>query len=169
MELQGFYESVAQLSLTLFGLWFVVVELRADDLLDRPWLRRTTLHVSLSFLVPGVVSLASLLAVQVLVVWRVAFAVGGLAGLVANVRLATSQEGRRGPVPVTVWWASAVLYGLFIVVAVWRPGLQLGDTAVPALAQEGLLVTVQLLLTAAAAWQVFTSRLERADDLVSEG
>jgi hypothetical protein len=156
MELTQFYSAVAQLSFTLFGVWFLVVELGPDELLGRPALRRTTFHVSLGFLVPGVLALGSLLAVETLAMWRIVFGIGGVAGAVANVRLALSEDASAATVPIGTWWTAGVVYVLFAVVALFRPSITFGDVALAPLTQEGVLVTVQMLIGSFAAWRVFT-------------
>ena len=155
MELTEFYSAVAQLSFTLFGVWFLVVQLGPDQLLGDSALRRTTFHVSLGFLLPGVLALGSLLAVEALVMWRIAFGVGGVAGAISSGRMAVSRGTAAGPVPTPTWWMSGVVYALFAVVALFRPSVALGGVTLTPIAQEGLLVTVQLLIGAFAAWRVF--------------
>jgi hypothetical protein len=162
VELTEFYSAVAQLSFTLFGVWFLVVQLGPEELLGDPALRRTTFHVSLGFLIPGVLALGSLLAVEVLVLWRVVFALGGLAGAAATVRLAVSEDAADGPVPRVTWWVASVVYVLFVVVAVYRPAVTVGGVELSPLAEEGLLVTVQMVVGSFAAWRVFTMRSRRA-------
>lgn len=156
MELTEFYSAVAQLSFTLFGVWFLVVQLGPDQLLGDLALRRTTFHVSLGFLIPGVLALGSLLAVEALVMWRIAFGVGGVAGAAASVRMAVSRDIAGGPVPTPTWWVAAVVYALFAVVALLRPSIAVGSVTLAPIAQEGLLVTVQMLVGSFAAWRVFT-------------
>lgn len=157
MELQEFYSAVAQLSFTLFGVWFLVLEMGPEMLLGDSTLRRTTLHVSLGFLIPGMLALGSLLAVEgALVMWRISFGVGGLVGAIANVRLALSEDAARGPVPPAAWWLAGAIYAMFVVVAMFRPTVALGETTLAPLTQEGVLVTLQLLIGSFAAWRVFT-------------
>jgi len=118
-------------------------------------LRRTTFHVSLGFLIPGVVALGSLLAVESLVMWRIAFGVGGVGGAVASARFALSKDAPAGPVPIGTWWAAGAVYLLFAVVAMSRPSVTFGDVALSPITQEGVLVTVQMLIGSFAAWRVF--------------
>lgn len=155
MPLVDFYSAVAQMSFVMLGLWIVVIELGPDDLLTRRDLRRTVLHVSLGFLIPGIVSVGSLLAADSLVLWRVAFTLGGSVGAVSAARLAMSPDAVSSPVPRATWWFAAVVYALSVVVALTRPALAIGGTPFPALSQEGVLVTVQLVTGAFAAWRVF--------------
>jgi hypothetical protein len=164
VPLAQFYEAVAQLAFTLFGLWWVVLELALDDAVtDRP-VRRTVVHVSLVFLVPGVVSVASLLAVDALVVWRFVFGVGGALAAVATARFAVSAAAAAGPVSRVLWWLVCAVELGFVVVAVARPQPTLAGAALSPLTIEGTLVVTLLLLGVVAAWQVFSWHAEaRAD------
>ncbi len=163
VPLERFYEAVAQLAFTLFGLWWVVVELALADLARDRRTRRTMLHVSMVFLVPGVVSVASLLAADALVVWRLVFGVGGTVGAVATARFAASSDAAAGPVPRTLWWAVGAVEVSFVAVALFRPQPVVGGDALSPLTVEGALVVTLLLLGVAAAWHVL--RWQAADHL----
>lgn len=163
--LQDFYGAVAELSFALLGFWWVAFGLHRHELTAAPDRRRLTHHVSLGFLLPGLVALASLLAVSSPVLWRLGFGLGGIVGAVATVRLLSAT--RWSPVPRGVWHTSTVVYGLFVVGAVLPPRVAIGRAEVRALTVEGLLLAVQLGIGAVVAWQVFTMAPEDGREAAS--
>src|SRR4029453_881719 len=82
MDTSTFYSAASALCFTLLGFWWVVVQFRHAELTRDAAARRFTFLVSLHFIVPGLVSLASLLATGPM--WRIAFGLAGLTGLAAT-------------------------------------------------------------------------------------
>src|SRR5438552_14468664 len=72
---ETFYSSAAGVSFTLLGLWWVVVEFKHDDLVRDALHRRLSYNVMLYFLLPGIMSLMSLLAADTRLLWRISCAV----------------------------------------------------------------------------------------------
>ena len=167
MPLGQFYEAVAQLAFTLFGLWWVVVELALRDVVTDRTTRRTAVHVSMVFLVPGIVSVASLLAVDAPVLWRVVFALGGTVGALATGRFALSGAAD-GPVASWVWWLVVAVEVGFVVVAVSRPSPVVAGASLSPLTVEGALVVGLLLLGVVAAWHVFTWHADQRADALED-
>ena len=85
MDTDAFFSTASALCFTLLGFWWVVVQFRHDELTSDGPRRRLAFVVSLHFVIPGSMSLASLLAGDNGVLWRVAFASAGVLGLVAVV------------------------------------------------------------------------------------
>jgi hypothetical protein len=87
VDISAFYAVVAGINFTLLGLWWVAVLERAD--LRRAGSRAGQMAyvVSLQFLLPGTVALLSQVAPNVAFVWRTAFVLGGVAGVVGIVML----------------------------------------------------------------------------------
>jgi hypothetical protein len=141
-----FYSTVAQASFTLLALYWVLLQLRHDEWFGDAAYRRSAYDVSLYFLLPGMMSLLSLLAVQQANVWRVSFVVFGAVGVVESV-LIMARRGRLGAGDALMRVAdvaSIVLYGLVILIAFWRDlpndvGLDLRP-----LEAEGILVAALL-------------------------
>lgn len=129
-----FYQALTGTSFTLLGIWIAVVQVAHGGWRSDPARHATTLHVTLKFFLPGVLGLVSLLGATTGggFVWRIAFVLGGLAGLVEAVGYL------RGPgCPVAVRRlavADPVLYLLVVAVALVRPGA----LAVTPLQAEGL-------------------------------
>src|SRR5215467_7887753 len=81
MDLTAFFGVIPVVDFALLGLWWVAVQERAD--LRRPGTRRMSYLVSLQFTIPGTAALLALVDPQVTLVWRIAFGVAGVTGVVA--------------------------------------------------------------------------------------
>jgi hypothetical protein len=77
MDVTAFYGVMAGLSFTLLGLWWVACQSRMVWLVDRVG-RGMAYVVSLHFALPGGMSLLSLVAPDVPIIWRATFAVAGV-------------------------------------------------------------------------------------------
>jgi hypothetical protein len=145
---QDFYATVAQVSFTLLGLWWVLLQIRHDAWFGDVAYRRGVYDISLYFLLPGMMSLGSLLAVQEPTIWRVVFVVMGTLGVVESALLIAGMRGlpTRGPLVTAADWASLLVYALVVLVALWsRLPQELGLGLRP-LEAEGILVAVLLFL-----------------------
>lgn len=163
MDTSTFYATASALCFTLLGFWWVVVEYRHAELTRDPGSRTFTFLVSLHFIVPGLVSLASLLATGAL--WRVAFGLAGLTGMAAVIVGMRNVAARPGPLRGLgrAAWLGVPLYGLLTLVAavpdVARTSLQLEPLQV-----EGFILLVVLLLGILLAWTLFTGQLADAEE-----
>jgi hypothetical protein len=157
--LDSFYSTVASLSFALLGLWWVVVQFKADLWLTDPVRRRRAYGISLYFLLPGLMSLLSLLAAEATWLWRVGFGVAGVMGMIEAVTILAGRPtsgaagGTRAVTASHV--ATLILYALVVVVAAWiglpdALGLDLRSLVI-----EGILVTLILLLGVNLAWRYF--------------
>lgn len=153
-----FYAVAAQLSFVLLGLWWVVVQFRHDTMLATPAGRRRAYQVSLYFLLPGLMSLASLASERLTFLWQVGFGAAGLIGVIV-----TATGMRSTDSPRTRWAdaAALILYGLITVMAVAPTlpaslGLDLKGREVEALA-----ITLLLFLGTNVAWRAFVGSRER--------
>jgi hypothetical protein len=88
-DLVAFYATTSGLSFTLLGLWWVVADRRRPSFLDRDH-RRMAYVVSLHFMLPGAMSVLSLLDSGTYV-WRVVFALAGAAGAVGALLMSSGQ------------------------------------------------------------------------------
>ena len=84
-EFLWFYSATAQMSFVLLGFWWAVVTLKREEWFADPVRLRIAYLVTVHFLVTGIGSAVSLLAVQNSVIWRVGFGVGGAFGAIASV------------------------------------------------------------------------------------
>jgi hypothetical protein len=142
-----FYSFAAQASLTLLGLWLVVLRAWPSDWADDPDRRATGYHVSLYFMLPGFASALSLLSTEASFFWRAGFGLAAIVGAVENL----AMLGRR-IAPKRLVFLSVGLYALAGIVAA-APGLvtDLADD-VTALHVEGVLLTAILFLGLNLAW-----------------
>jgi len=89
-----FYQALAGVSFTLLGLWFTVLQLVPENRRTDPRRHRANLHTALHFLLPGMASLASMLAVGTTngLIWRTTFLVAGLIGFAEAVSFMRRQK-----------------------------------------------------------------------------
>ena len=167
--LDSFYTTAAQACFTLLALWWVLLQIRHDAWIADVAYRRTVYDVSFYFLLPGMMSLGSLLAVQQSSVWRASFALLGAVGIIESlILIAGRREMRgRGMLVESADWLSLVLYSLVVAVALWT-GLpdDLGLGLQP-LELEGILLAGLIFLGIALAAALFVTtgpHVHRADE-----
>lgn len=167
MALQMFYQTVAQLSFTLLGLWWIVLQTKYQEWIGSHGRRRMASGISLYFLLPGSMSLFALLSVSNRVIWQAAFTVAGIVGLVvvAAFRLGVAHGGdaSSGGAPGWMWRAAHLLtYLLYVAIALVA---LFADTinaqGISALTVEGMLVSLLVVLGLALAWAYFISPAEK--------
>lgn len=155
MDTTAFYAASSGLCFTLLGFWWVVVQFRHADLTRDVASRRFTFFVSLHFIVPGLVSAASLLATGPM--WRVAFALAGLTGVAAaaaGMRAAAATPALNTGI-LRAGWLGVPIYGLVTVIAL-LPDIVRTNLGIEPLQVEGLLLLVILLIGILLAWSLFT-------------
>jgi hypothetical protein len=165
MDTNAFYSTASGLCFTLLGFWWVVVQFRHDELTSDAPRRRLAFVVSLHFVIPGIVSLASLLAGDIGLLWRIAFGAAGILGLVA-VLLAGRTSIDNAPAALGLVqrfeWLVAPLYVLITAVAV-APDIARRGLGLQPLQVEGYVLTVIVLLGILFAWALFTGPVPRHD------
>lgn len=114
-----FYQTLAGTSFTLLGLWFGVVQFAHGGWRTDPRQHRAGLHVALHFFLPGMASLASMLAGNVAggLIWRTTFVAAGLIGLVEAVSFARLRKGADALPSRVLRNLDPVLYATMAVVA----------------------------------------------------
>jgi len=114
-----FYQALAGISFTLLGLWFGVVQFAHGGWRTDPRQHRAGLHVALHFFLPGMASLASMLAGQVAggLIWRTTFVAAGLIGVVEAVLFVRLQRGVDALPSRILRSVDPVLYATMVVVA----------------------------------------------------
>jgi uncharacterized membrane protein len=153
MSVETFYSAVGGISFTLLGLWLVVVATH------REWqqleARRLLAYaVSLHFLLPGMMSLLSLVAPDEPLIWRGVFALAGLAGIAGVVlfRRAVVEDLGTPRLVVVVEWVVLPIYIVITILAL-APTIpaSLGMTLKP-IQVEAILVSLLIFFGAQAAW-----------------
>jgi hypothetical protein len=157
MDTNAFYATASGLCFTLLGFWWVVVQFRHDELTSDGPRRRLAFVVSLHFVIPGIMSLASLLAGDNGLLWRIAFGSAGILG-VAAVVIAGRQgvPGATGTLALVqrLEWVVAPLYLVLTLVAIVPESVR-GFGLLP-LQVEGYVLSTIVLLGILFAWALFT-------------
>jgi hypothetical protein len=156
MNLDTFYSIVSGINFTLLGLWWLAAEERDDIAGDDPAYRRMAYLVSLQFVIPGTVSLLSLVAPKVTVLWRVSFTIAAVAGAVGIVLLAAAigrLPGQQGLARVLrlVGLPAYLLVAAVAVAPKLVTSLNIGLTA---LQVEAILLCLVMFLGVQEAWAV---------------
>jgi hypothetical protein len=153
MDVQAFYAVTGGVSFTLLGLWLLVVTSRRDWQQKRA--RRLLAYtVSLHFLLPGMMSILSMVAPDEPLVWRSVFTISSVCGAIAAVlyRRALVEEYDVPRLAMVVGWVVLPVYLLITLLALVPTipadlGLSLKGIQV-----EAILVSLVLFLGVQAAW-----------------
>jgi hypothetical protein len=159
--IDNFYRAVASTSLTLLGLWWVVVSARYKEGEGDPRRRRHAYGVALFFLLPGLMSLISSINSDLTTLWRLAFGICGAAGI-AELVLFLLAGGTPTLAAMALRLAGLVVYVLIVAFALWPDlvdSLGLGLTPREA---EAVLLGLLLLVGANLAWLGLIEPGERA-------
>ena len=153
METAAFYGIVSGISFTLHGLWWVVVQSKGDWRKDRAR-RLLSYIVSIHFLLPGTMSLLSIIAPGVALVWQLTFAAAGalgVAGVVLTLQALRAEHDTPRMVALMQWVVLPV-YAIVTLLAL-VPGLPgtLG-LALTVLQVEAIVVTAILVFGVQSAW-----------------
>ncbi|HEX2196081.1 MAG TPA: hypothetical protein VHJ76_04065 [Actinomycetota bacterium] len=151
--LDEFYSVATQASLTLLGLWWVVLRAWPSGWAEDPARRATGYHVSLYFMLPAFASALSLLSTDSSFFWRAGFGLAAIVGAVEN--LAMLARGVAGK-----WFVypSVALYVLAGVVAAAPTLVTDATDEVTALHVEGVLLSAILFLGLNVAWLHLVNR-----------
>ena len=157
--LETFYATSAQVCFALLGLWWVVVQFKYQEWLHDPGRRRMAYDISAFFALPGIMSLASLMAERLTYLWQVGFAVAGMLGVIETIAVLRSSGGRLGTRLFRgIHVLTLVLYVAIVTLGV-RPklpadlGLNLKGREV-----EAILLSLLIFLGTNLAWLMFFGR-----------
>jgi hypothetical protein len=160
-SIETFYQTVAQLSFTLLGLWWLVLQTKYAEWIGNRLRRRMATNISLYFLLPGSMSLLALLAAQTRPLWQVAFLIASGIGVVETLFLIRGDAWKAGrALSWTLAWIGAALYALIVLVAL-LPGIPQQYGMAP-LTVAGVLLTLLIVLGVSLAWRFFIE--PRPDD-----
>jgi hypothetical protein len=160
-SLDAFYTALSQASFVLLGLWWVVAQLKYREGSGDRARRRHVYGVTLFLLIPGVMSVTSLVNPELALLWRIAFGISGGIGL-AESALYLASPGVRTHGSAALRLGAALLCGLILLVAI-APGLvaRLGIGLQPREA-EAILASLLLLVGAHMAYFALTEPAETA-------
>lgn len=159
--IDDFYKTVASLSFTLLGLWWVVIQLKFKEGEGDARRRRHAYGVALYFLLPGVMTMLSSINSDLSLLWRLAFGLTALLGIVEILLYLTSGGTRtRGPMALRAF--SLLLYVPIAAFAL-RPPLaaELGLGLAPREA-EAILIGLLIVVGVHLAWFGLTEADEAA-------
>ena len=155
--LEIFYSTVAYLCFGLLGLWWVVVQFKHHEWMRDPGHRRMAYDLSLYFLLPGIMSLVSLLAVDVKILWRVGFSLAAILGAIetAYVLFSTRSEHTGTPLTRLGHILVFVLYVLIALVAIDPTLVTNAGLGLKPIEVEGILIVLLLFLGVNMVWAFF--------------
>jgi hypothetical protein len=169
-NLKDFYATTAQACFTVLSVWWVILSLNFKEWVRDPHRRLMVYDVSLYFLLPGLMSLVSLLAIGVPEIWRVAFALAGIVGAIESVVLPIRRvpHGRAGAPVRAADWVSFVLFGLIALVAVAPSLVETAGIGLRPLELEGALITGILVVGFSLAWLMFVTSATGEEETADE-
>lgn len=141
MPFQDFYQTLAQISFTLFGLWIVVVQLHREQWRETRQAAAGARLLTMHYALPGVMSLLAMADPGGAVLWRISFAALALAGGLGFV-LVAGRAGGADP----EGWAAMTVYVAIAVVALFV-GEGAAVLSVDALQVEAVLLSLLVLLS----------------------
>jgi hypothetical protein len=141
--IDDFYKTVASISFTLLGLWWVVIQLKFKEGAGDARRRRHAYGVALYFLLPGVMTMLSSINSDLSLLWRLAFGLTALMGIL-EIALYLSSGGVRTRGPMALRQFSLVLYVLIAAFAL-RPTLA-GDLSLGLAPREAEAILIGLLI-----------------------
>jgi len=115
VDLSVFYAAMAGIAFTLTGIWWYVVAAN-PEWSSRSERRLLAYVVGMSFMLPGAMSLLSIIAPDQPMLWRATFAVAGILGL-ASVLLVLRTLREDHDTPVVVKAFQVLLVPLYAIVA----------------------------------------------------
>jgi hypothetical protein len=158
MDVGVFYPIMAGLSFTLLGLWWVACQARREWLDDRGG-RGMAYVVSLHFVLPGAMSLLSLVAPDVPAMWRITFTVAGALGLLGTLLIIATMRRRASSeigLVRLLQWVALPLYAAVAAVAA-LPQL-VGGIGLAPIQVEAIMLVILILLGTQSAWLVTFAR-----------
>lgn len=160
MDLGAFYGILSGLSFTLLGLWWLACQAREAWLADRSG-RLMAYLVSLHFVLPGAMSLLSLVAPDVPAIWRATFTTAGALGILATLLIVGALRRhaavQTGSVRLLQWVALPLYAAVTVVAAV--PGV-VGGIGLAPIQVEAILLIVLVLLGTQSAWLLTFARAD---------
>lgn len=161
-----FYGAFSPLCFTLLGLWLIVVQTRHGEWRHSAVHRSRAYTLSLSFALPGMMGLLSLVDPANSTLWRVAFASVAFAGVLALLWMAFLGPGRGKHSPVTVFTTSlaSLLYLVVGIVAV-APHV-VGDVGIHLhpLECEEILLSTLVFIAVNVAWMLIFDDVKPKED-----
>lgn len=143
---------------TLVGLWWNVVQSKPAWKKDET-LRELASGIYLSFLIPGLMSMAAQAGIENPILWRLSFVIASILGIIYTSKISAKT---RNALPGTKFhskrWGANLLYGLILLLAVFPSLAQF--LGLKALTMEALLIIGLLLIGHGLTWEFL---MEKSD------
>jgi hypothetical protein len=150
--MESFYATVTSFEFVLMGLWWNVVQAR-PEWMRNPQQQRLARAVYLSFLIPGVMSLAAQLGQDSKLLWQAVFFVAAVTGGATTILFLRQTRGSGGWFRRHYGWVIAAYAGIAVFAV--RPDLALNIGLQP-LQVEGVLVSLLVFFGVSFAWELVT-------------
>ena len=152
--METFYATAAQLCFTLLGFWWAVVQFRHHDWMASDGRRHMSYSLSLHFLLPGIMCLVALVPDTARIIWRLAFGLSGLIGVIATILVITTTRADTGNMQLirVGQWLIAPLYALVALLALDPTLAQILTINLAPLEVEGLVIGLLIFLGVNLAW-----------------
>jgi hypothetical protein len=152
--MEQFYASVTTCCFLLMGLWWSVMQFRHIEWSQDVHARRMSYDVYLSFLLPGIMSMAAQIGGDLALLWRMVFAVVGVMGLMTALWSIPRVMARYPNLSFLKYgrWFMVLLYIALIFVAV-APNLAILIKPLKPIQLEGMLVSLILFVGVNVAWE----------------
>lgn len=164
--LTAFYQTTSQLCFTLLGLWWLVLQTKYSEWISDHARRRLATTISLYFLLPGAMSLLALLSADNPLLWRIAFTIASILGVVVTAPVWGPQRtvakeatplargsGFGVEIFIAARWFGVVVY-LFVLTLSIDPGIARLVGATPLLL-TGVGLSLLIVLGVSLAWSYF--------------
>ena len=153
MSTEAFYGAVAGISFTLLGLWWVVVITRTDWR-PSPARRLLAYTVSLHFLLPGMMSILSIVAPDEPLIWRAVFSLAGALGVAGVIlfRRALQEDHDTPRLVVVLEWVVLPIYVAITVLALFPTIPKDLGMSLTGIQVEAILVSLLLFFGVQGAW-----------------
>jgi hypothetical protein len=153
MTTEVFYATVGGVAFTLHGLWWVVVQSKREwqQLRSR---RLLAYVISLHFLLPGMMSLLSIVAPDVPILWRAVFTTAGCLGIAGVLLLlrALREEHDCPAIMRAMQWLVLPIYVAITILALFPTSLEPLGLQLKPIQVEAIIVSFVLLFGVQSAW-----------------